>query len=499
MEDNTVKDGTAKDGTAKDYQLWIDNTWTPAETSQRISVVDPATEAVVGSVPVASPADIERAIAAAKRAFPAWRDLSADARVEMLHLAARKMRDAAPSLAHTLSLETGRLLARNKGYVDWSAKVVDYYAELARNESGRVIPSTEPDGQLNLVLKQPYGVVGCVIPWNYPILLLAWKLAPALAVGNTVVIKPASQTPLATLELIAAAFSHLPPGVVNVVTGRGAQAGDLLARHPDVPVLAFTGSTEVGQHLMKVAAERIKHVHLELGGKDPALIFPDVDLDQVAHAVAWGSFLNAGQVCTGIERIYVAREVYAPFVEKLGAITRGLRVGSGLDPVSQVTPMISASARAGVHAMVVDAIRDGARCVSGGEVPAGKGFFYPPTVLADCTHQMRVMTEETFGPVVGVMPFDSTDDAIRLANDSDYGLGASLYTHDARIVRRCYTELVAGTVWVNEPLVDNVAGPFGGMKLSGNGRELGQEGLDAFRQAKHVHWDIAARAKPWWW
>lgn len=483
----------------KNYQLWIDNAWTPAETSQTIKVTDPATEEVVGTVPVASPGDIEKAIASAQRAFPAWRDLSADVRVDMLHLAARKMREAAPRLAHTLTLETGRLVARNKGYVDWSAKVFDYYAELARNECGRVIPSNEPDGQLNLVLKQPYGVVGCVIPWNYPILLLAWKLAPALAVGNTAVIKPASQTPLATLELMEAAFSHFPPGVVNVVTGRGAQAGDILARHKDVPVLAFTGSTEVGQHLMKVSAERIKHVHLELGGKDPALIFPDVNLDQVAHAVAWGSFLNAGQVCTGIERIYVAREVYEPFVEKLGAITRGLKVGSGLDPASQVTPMISANARAGVHQLVVDAVRAGARCVAGGEVPEGPGFFYPPTVLADCTHQMRVMTEETFGPVVGIMPFDTLDEAITLANDSIYGLGASVYTLDARIVRRCYTELVAGTVWVNEPLVDNVAGPFGGMKMSGNGRELGMEGLDSFRQAKHVHWDISARPKPWWW
>lgn len=483
---------------ARSHKLWIDNAWTDAETGVWSDVVDPASEQVVGRVPVAGERDIERAVASARRAFPAWRDLSADTRVDLLHEVARRLRAAAPALGLTLTHETGRMEARNRYYVEWSARVFDYYAELARHEQGRVVPSSEPNGQLNLVLKQPYGVVGCLVPWNYPILLLAWKLAPALAAGNTAVVKPASQTPLATLEMMAAAFSHLPPGVVNVITGRGAQTGDYLVRHKDVPLLAFTGSTEVGQHLMRLGAGRIKQLHLELGGKDPALIFPDVDLQQTARAIAWGGFLNGGQVCTGIERVYVHRSIYEAFLQALVSVIGSLRMGSGFDPETQITPMVSASARAGVHAMVEEAVAQGARLLTGGRIPEGCGFFYPPTLLADCHHGMRVMVEETFGPVLAVQPFDSVEEAISLGNDSEYGLGAGVYCHDARIVQKCYAELTAGTIWVNDPLVDNIGGPFGGMKMSGNGRELGIEGLDAFRQAKHVHWDIAARPKSWW-
>ena len=484
----------------REYTLWIDNQWASASRDEWLTVADPATEQVVGRVPAATAEDVDKAVRAARAALGGWKDLSADTRVDLLHEAAYRMKQAAPELGVTLTHETGRIEQRNRFYVEWSARVFDYYAELARNERGRVVPSAEPDGQLNLVLKVPYGVVGCIIPWNYPILLLAWKMAPALAAGNTLVIKPASQTPLATLEMMAAAFDHLPPGVVNVVTGRGSQVGDALMRHPDVPLIAFTGSTEVGQRLMELAVPRVKKLHLELGGKDPAIVCADADLDTAIPAVAWGGFLNAGQVCTSIERIYVERPIYDEFNDRLAALSRRLVVGSGFDPETEVTPMISASAREAVHQMVQEAIADGARLLAGGEYRAGqeKGFFYPPTVLADCTQEMRIMREETFGPVVGVMAFDALDEAIALANDSDYALGASVFTSDARCVRRVYEEVAAGTVWVNDPLVDNVAGPFGGMKMSGIGRELGEEGLDDFRQVKHVHWDIEARPKTWW-
>ncbi|GAB4476198.1 MAG: aldehyde dehydrogenase family protein [Anaerolineae bacterium] len=483
----------------REYALWIDNRQVEAASGQWQEVIDPATEQVVGRVASADAEDVNRAVAAAKAAFPAWRDLSPDARVDLLHRAAARMREAAADLAVTLTHETGRMRARNAFYVDWSARVFDFYAELARSEQGRLIPSAEPDGQLNLVVKQPYGVVACIVPWNYPILLLAWKMAPALAAGNTVVIKPASQTPLATLEMVAACFDHLPPGVVNVVTGRGSTVGSTLVDHPDVPLIAFTGSTEVGQQLMTQAVPRLKKLHLELGGKDPAIVCADADLEQTARAVAWGGFLNAGQVCTSIERVYVERPIYEEFAARLAAISGRLAVGSGFDPETQVTPMISAAARDAVHAMVSEAVQDGARLLTGGRLPAeGKGFFYPPTVVADCTHRMRLMREETFGPVLGLMPFDSLDEAIALANDSDYALGASIFTADARRVRRVIADVPAGTLWVNDPLVDNIAGPFGGMKMSGMGRELGTEGLDDFRQVKHVHWDIEARPKPWW-
>lgn len=484
----------------RQYTLWINNEWCDASSNEWLSVTDPATEETIGLVPAATKEDVDRAVRAAKSAFAGWRDLSPDTRVDLLLEVARRLATAAPELASTLTLETGRLEARNRFYIEWSSRVFGYYAELARSECGRVVPSATPGEQLNFTLKVPYGVVGCIVPWNYPILLLAWKLAPALAAGNTVVIKPASQTPLTTLEMMKAAFDHLPPGVVNVITGRGAETGDTLVRHPDVPLIAFTGSTEVGQHLMRLAVPQVKKLHLELGGKDPAIVCADAPLDRTVQAITWGGFLNAGQVCTSIERVYVETPLYEDFVSRLGQAARSLNVGSGFDPAAQVTPMISEAARAGVHALVQDAIAKGARLVAGGEIPAGleRGFFYAPTVLADCNHAMRIMTEETFGPVVAVMPVSSLDEAITLANDSDYGLGASVFTESARAAQRVFSEVEAGTVWINDPLVDNVAGPFGGMKQSGIGRELGHEGLEAFRQVKHVHWDIGGRPKGWW-
>jgi acyl-CoA reductase-like NAD-dependent aldehyde dehydrogenase len=483
----------------REFRLWINNQWTDASRDEWMTIIDPATEEVAGRVPAGSAADVDKAVQAAKDAFPAWRDLSSDTRVDLLHEVARRMKAASADLGVTLTHETGRMETRNCFYVEWSARVFSYYAELARSERGHVIPSAEPDAQLNLVLKLPYGVVGCIVPWNYPILLLAWKIAPALAAGNTVVIKPASQTPLATLEMMEAAFDHLPPGVVNVVTGRGSEIGDALVRHPDVLLIAFTGSTEVGQRIMELGAPRIKKLHLELGGKDPAIVCADASLDKAVPAVAWAGFLNAGQVCTSVERIYVERAIYDQFNERLASLSRQLVVGSGFDPETEVTPMISAGARNAVHQMVQEAISDGARLLAGGDLSSrDKGYFYPPTVLADCTHTMRIMREETFGPVVTITPFDDFDEAIALANDSDYALGASVFTTDARRVHRVYSEVAAGTVWVNDPLVDNIAGPFGGMKMSGIGRELGQEGLDDFRQVKHVHWDMHGRPKSWW-
>ena len=330
-------------------------------------------------------------------------------------------------------------------------------------------------------------------------LLLAWKVAPALAAGNTVVIKPASQTPLATLQL-ARCFEHLPPGVVNIITGRGAEVGDALVTHPDTAVIAFTGSTEVGQRIATLAAERFKRLHLELGGKDPCIIAADADLRVAAQGVAWGAFVNAGQVCTSIERIYVERPVYTEFCACLAEISAGLRVGSPFDPQTQITPMIGGRERAAVLAQIAQARADGARVVAGGYVPEQleRGFFLAPTVLVDVPHHSAIMRAETFGPVAPVAPVESFEQALTLANDSPYGLGASLFTHDPARVKRFYEEIKAGTIWINDPLTDNLAGPFGGMKQSGGGRELGQEGLESFLETKHVHWDFEMQRKPWW-
>ncbi len=479
-------------------RLWIDGEFTHGSTSRTIQVVDPATEEVVDVVPKGGVAEVDRAVAAARRAFPAWKRVPALERADLLVETARRLRGNREEFAITLTRETGRTLRKNRGYVDWSASCFEYYAGLIRDRRGRLIPSAEP-GQLNLVIKEPVGVVGCIVPFNYPLMLLVWKVAPALAAGNTVVIKPASQTPLTTLDLNRV-FDHLPKGVANIITGAGAEVGDALVLHPDVPCIAFTGSSATGQRIYRMGAERIKKLHLELGGSDAAIVCADCDLEAVARAVAWTGFLNAGQICTSAERVYVEQPVYGRFLELLSALTGKLVVGPGMDPKTEVTPLIGRMERDQVEARVLQARHEGAEIVTGGRRPErlAKGWFYEPTVLAGVRHGMSLLKEEIFGPVVPIMSFSTFDEALALANDSPYGLGATLFSTDAKKVRRYYEEIQAGNVWVNDPLVDNPAGPFGGMKMSGLGRELGEEGLEEFQQTKHVHWDIEGRIKPWW-
>jgi acyl-CoA reductase-like NAD-dependent aldehyde dehydrogenase len=479
-------------------RLWIDGEFTDGSTDQTLVVVDPATEEVVDVVPKGGPADVDRAVAAALRAFPGWKRTPALERATLLVETARRLRQNTEEFAVTLTRETGRTLRKNRGYVDWSAMCFEYYAGLIRDRRGRVIPSAGP-GQLNLVLKEPLGVVGCIVPFNYPLMLLAWKVAPALAAGNTVVIKPASATPLLTLDLHRV-FDHLPKGVVNVITGSGPEVGDALVKHPDVPCIAFTGSTSTGRHIYRLGAERIKKLHLELGGSDAAIVCADCDLEAAARAVAWTAFLNAGQVCTSAERVYVEQPVYDRFLERFGDLTQKLVVGPGMDERTEVTPLIGRQERDQVEARVAQAQKEGATVVAGGRRPPRlrKGWFYEPTILANARHGMSLLREEIFGPVAPIMPFGTFDEALHLANDSPYGLGATLFSSDAKKVRRYFEEIQAGNVWVNDPLVDNPAGPFGGMKMSGLGRELGEEGLEEFQQTKHVHWDIEASIKPWW-
>lgn len=479
-------------------RLWIDGEFRDGSGGDTIEVVDPATEEVVDVVPKGGPADVDRAVAAAKRAFVEWKRTPALARADMLVEAARRLRQNKEELAITLTRETGRTLLKNRGYVDWSATCLEYYAGLIRDRRGRVIPSAGP-GQLNLVIKEPIGVVGCIVPFNYPLMLLVWKVAPALAAGNTVVVKPASSTPLTTLDLHRV-FDHLPKGVVNVITGSGPEVGDALVRHEDVPCIAFTGSTTTGQHIYRLGAERIKKLHLELGGSDAAIVCADCDLEAAARAVAWTAYLNAGQVCTSAERVYVEEPVYGPFLERFSDLAKKLVVGPGMDTRTEVTPLIGRKERDQVEARVARAEKEGAKVLAGGRRPRhlSKGWFYEPTVLSDVHHGMSLLREEIFGPVAPIMPFRTFDEALALANDSPYGLGATLFSSDARRVRRYFEEIQAGNVWVNDPLVDNPAGPFGGMKMSGLGRELGEEGLEEFQQTKHVHWDIEASAKPWW-
>jgi len=478
--------------------LWINGAPTPGAATGVIEVHDPATEEVIETVPAAGSPDVTTAVDAAQAAFADWRRMPAGERAELLHGVANKLTAQTEALATLLTREGGKPLIENRDEMGWSAACFHYYAEMGRNSRGRVIPSVE-SSQLNLVLKEPYGVVGAIVPWNYPILLMAWKVAPALAAGNTVVIKPSEMTPLSTLAC-ADIFDHLPPGVVNIVTGYGREAGEALVLDPRVRVIAFTGSLETGRHIARVAAEQVKKLHLELGGKDAFIVAEDADLDVAVPGVAWAALLNAGQVCTSTERVYVHASVAPAFVERIADYARRLRLGPGMDPTTDVGPMVGATYRAKVESQVAEAEAQGARILTGGQRPPDRprGYFYEPTVLTNVNHSMRIMREETFGPTIPIMTYRTFEEAISLANDSPFGLGANLYTNDARKVKQFYEEVQAGTLWVNDPLTDNDAGPFGGMKMSGMGRELGEEGLDEFRETKHLHWDFEGGAKPWW-
>jgi betaine-aldehyde dehydrogenase len=306
-------------------------------------------------------------------------------------------------------------------------------------------------------------------------------------------------TPLTTLAC-ADVFDHLPAGVVNIVTGYGPEAGQAMVVHPRVRVIAFTGSLETGRQIARLAADQIKKLHLELGGKDAFIVAKDAELDVAVPGVAWAALLNTGQVCTSTERVYVDERIAPEFIERIVAYARGLQLGHGLEQTTDIGPMIGERYRAKVEDHVADALAKGARVLAGGRRPPqlARGYFFEPTVLVNVDHSMRIMREETFGPTIPIMTYRTFEQAIELANDSPFGLGANLYTHDAGHVKQFYEQVQAGTLWVNDPLTDNDAGPFGGMKMSGMGRELGEEGLDEFRETKHLHWDFEGSAKPWW-
>ncbi|MDQ3914849.1 MAG: aldehyde dehydrogenase family protein [Actinomycetota bacterium] len=462
-----------------------------------VEVIDPATEEVIGAVRSASTGQIDNAVTAARGASPGWKRTPAPERGAMLHGLAAWIRDHTEALAVTLTREGGKPLVENRDEMGWSASCFDFYAEIGRLERGRVVPSGEA-GQLSLVLKEPYGVVAAIVPWNYPILLLTWKLAPALAAGNTVVVKPSPYTPLSTLELCDAFASLFPPGVVNVVAGE-ADAGAALVGSRDVALVAFTGSVETGKKVMAAAARQLKKVHLELGGKDAFIVCDDVDLEIAARGAVWAAYLNTGQVCTSAERFYVVPEVYDDFVDAFVAEAAKVVVGNPMDDVTDMGPLVRAVQRDRVEAQLAAARDAGARLLFGGDRGGfDRGFFMTPAVIVDVDDTMDVMRTETFGPVAPIARVANLDEAIERTNASEYGLGANVYTRRLDYMTKAMEEIEAGTVWFNDPLTDNEAAPFGGVKSSGMGRELGPEGLDDFRQLKHVHIDTKMDAKSWW-
>jgi len=465
--------------------------WAAAESGRTFAVHDPATGDTVGEASDGGAVDTARAVTAAHDAFPAWAALPARERSAVLMRWNALLLSRQEEVARTLVAENGKPIKEARAEVAYGAGFVEWSAEEAKRIYGETIPFSVP-GKRHIVLRQPVGVTGAITPWNFPLAMVTRKVAPALAAGCTVVLKPAEQTPLtAAIAIKLLAEAGAPPGVANLVTGSDpAPIGHTLLTDPLVRKITFTGSTEVGKLLMRGAADQVKKLSLELGGCAPFLVFADADLEKAAEGLLWCKFRNAGQTCICANRIYVEEAIYDEFLKRFTEKVRAIRVGCGLAEETQLGPLIDAAALAKVEEHVDDARRHGARVFCGGrrltEGSLARGNFYEPTVLASASGAMRCMREETFGPVAPIAPFRTEDEAVRLANDTRYGLAAYFYTRDVSRVVRLMERLEYGIIGANDPSPAVPQAPFGGFKESGIGREGGKFALEEFLEVKHV-------------
>lgn len=459
-------------------------------TGKRRPVENPATGEIVGEIAEATADEVNAAVAAAKAAFRPWAALPAKGRSAALHRLGDRIAADADVMARIMTMEQGKPLNEAKGEILKLAETCHFYAEEADRIHGELIPNVTTDHQ-SLLVREPIGVVGAITPWNYPAELIGWKLCGALAAGCTIVIKPAELTPFTGLAIARAVESSgIPAGVVNVVAGSGSVVGQALVEHPDIDKIAFTGSSKVGLQIQR-SCPSIKRLSLELGGNCPLIVTASADLDAAVKGTARRSFRNAGQICIAVNRVYVHRSIYEAFLEKLAVVADALVVANGLEkPDADVGAMASADPLAKTKDHLADALDKGARLVAGGSEPDGRefehGYFFRPTVVADCDHSMKVMTEETFGPLIGVAPFDSLDEAIRLANDTPYGLASYVYAKDMDEVRYLSTELDYGNVAVNNVDAGVMNVPYGGRKQSGVGYEHGRVGMLEYLNYKHI-------------
>ncbi|HEY5190247.1 MAG TPA: aldehyde dehydrogenase family protein [Solirubrobacteraceae bacterium] len=445
-----------------------------------LTVLEPATEAVLSELPRADAEDVDRAVARAKAAFPAWRAMAPSDRAALLRRLAETITDHREELAQLEARNAGKPIGDARGEMGMVAETIGYYAGAPERLLGDSIPVT---GGHAWTVREPLGVVGLIVPWNFPLVIAGWKLGPALAAGNTVVLKPAELTPLTALRFGELALeAGLPEGVVNVVAGPGSVCGRRLVEHPDVAKIAFTGSTSVGRSIAAGAASTIKRVTLELGGKSPNIIFADADLEAAAASAPGAVFGNAGQDCCARSRILVQASALDDFMAVLAAAVTGIRVGDPLDPETEMGPLISAGQRESVSSFVPE----GAPVAIQGSAPEGPGYWFAPTVLCPVAPQDRAAREEIFGPVAVVIPFTDEEEAVTLANDTIYGLSGSIWTRDGARALRVARAIDAGVLSINSNTSVRVATPFGGFKQSGYGRELGPHALDAYTEVKSI-------------
>jgi acyl-CoA reductase-like NAD-dependent aldehyde dehydrogenase len=459
---------------------------TEGAAGEGIDVVDPATEEVIESVPRGGAADVDAAVNAAHTAFKEWSKTDAEERANLLRKAIALIERDRKTLTMSLVHEQGKPVTEAGGEIHHLIHGLNYYADLATKVRGSYQPLPSALSKAyGMVLRRPMGVVAAIVPNNFPLTLLGTKLAPALMAGNTIVVKPAATTPLTTLKIAELLLeAEFPAGVVNVITGKGSEVGDALVTHDKVARVAFTGSTAVGRHIMGLAAPKLKRMTMELGGSDPVIVAPDANIKAAARGIAIGRFWNCGQMCLGGKRIYVFDEVYDELMEQLTRTVAKYEPGLGWEkaekPAIRVGPLHTADGRTEIMEQLQDALDGGGELLLGGDVPEGKGHFITPTIVANPAQDSRVAREETFGPVLPVWRVSSLDEAIERANDSEYGLGASVWTNDVRTIHRVANEVDAGMKWVNQFHYGYDELPFGGVKQSGYGKEHGMEGLDYY-------------------
>ena len=476
---------------------FIGGSYVESTATKHFDVIEPATEDRIGQIADAADAEIDTAIDVALGAGKAWNAIDMRSRAVVMHEIAAVMRRDKAAYAEFLTREEGKPFKESLDEVSWCATAMDYYAEIARHEAGRIAGATVP-GQFHFAIREPLGTVVIILPFNYPLVLMCWEAAAALAAGNAVIVKPHEQTSITTLKFMEV-FKGLPEGLMQVVTG-GPRVAQRLVASRRTHAVAYTGSVAVGQAVARTCAETFKPCLIEASGNDPFIVMPSAPLEIAARGAAFAAYLNCGQVCTSAERFYVHDAVHDEFVALLVAEAKKLRLGNGLAEVD-MGPMATMRQRDRFEALMSNARRQGAKVATGGGRPAGlnKGWFVEPTVLTDVTPDMDILQNESFGPVAPICRVSSFDEAIELANRSDYGLGANLYSLDTNETFRAVREIQSGILWINAPLLDNDALPFGGRKLSGNGRQLGPEGLAQFQNTKFVMIDPAASRQDFWW
>jgi betaine-aldehyde dehydrogenase len=484
----------------KTYDLFIDGKWQPSAKGKSYEVIDPSTEEVIAHAPDATAEDVDRAAQAARRAFESgpWASMTAQDRGRVLFRLAEKIRSEIPRLAELESRNGGKPIVEAEFDINDVATCFEYYGGLATKIQGQVNPV--PDNALSLSLREPVGVAGQIIPWNYPLLMAAWKLAPALAAGCTCVLKPAEQTPLSVLEM-ANWFEEvgLPPGVVNIITGFGETAGAPIVNHPEINKIAFTGSASVGKLILKAAAENIKRVTLELGGKSPNIFFADADFENAIDGALFGVFINQGEVCSAGSRILVEKKIYSKFVDAMVEKAKRIKLGPPLERETKMGPLVSKEQFDRVLQYQEIGKKEAKVGAGGGRSKSfSKGYYVEPTIFYDVDNSARIAREEIFGPVAAVIPFESESDALRIANDSPYGLAAAVWSRDIFKSMRMVKSLRAGIVWVNHMQPTYVEAPWGGYKQSGFGRELGPWGLEEYLETKQVHINLNEQPIGWY-